>query len=244
MFGRQKKQGFTLIELLVVIAIVGLLIAVITPALNKARQAGRAIVCKSLNKNYTLALFSYFTTTRNLLPISIQDPDKNYEMQPWFTFDDFRAAVEMPYLSDHLKRWYGAEQPFKPSYEKKYICPSAKYALANPENGLYPFHRSYGQNVHIYQAGGYVKERLMSQSSRIICMADTIDWWFNYWQCDQYSIYGDTWQGVDTYGSAAYRHSGKALVSFWDGHIKEMDSTTLKANLDEWMRAEQRQSTR
>lgn len=241
---RNRKQGFTLIELLVVIAIIGLLLAVITPALNKAKQAGQAIVCKSLNKNYTLALFAYFTTTRNLLPISIQDPNQPYGMQPWFTFDDFRSAVDLPFLPETLKKWYGSEQPFKPSYPKKFLCPAAKYALNNPENGLYPFHRSYGQNVHIYFDAAYIKERLMSQSARIICMADALDWWFNYWQCDQYSIYGDTWQGFDTYGTAAYRHSGKAMVSFWDGHVKEMDSTTLKANLDEWMRAERRQSTR
>jgi prepilin-type processing-associated H-X9-DG protein len=148
----------------------------------------------------------------------------------------------LPYLNDTYKQWYGPDQPFKASYEKKFLCPAAKYAINNPENGLYPFHRSYGLNAHIYYDAAYIKERLMSQSARIICMADALDWWFNYWCCDNYAAYGENWQGTNTYGMAAFRHGNKALVSYWDGHVKEMDSPTLKDNLDEWMRADQRQS--
>lgn len=55
----RNKKGFTLIELLVVIAIIAVLMAILMPALNKAREQGQRIVCKSNLKNYTLATQMY-----------------------------------------------------------------------------------------------------------------------------------------------------------------------------------------
>jgi len=54
-----KEEGFTLIELLVVIAIIAVLMAILMPALNKAREQGQRAVCKSNLKNYTLATYMY-----------------------------------------------------------------------------------------------------------------------------------------------------------------------------------------
>jgi len=51
--------AFTLIELLVVIAIIAILMAILTPALKKAREQGQRAVCKSNLKNYSLAIFMY-----------------------------------------------------------------------------------------------------------------------------------------------------------------------------------------
>ncbi len=49
-----KKKGFTLIELLVVIAIIALLLAILMPALRKAKQIARDVICRSNLKQWSL----------------------------------------------------------------------------------------------------------------------------------------------------------------------------------------------
>ena len=53
------QKGFTLIELLVVIAIVGILIALLLPAIASTRDSARAVVCKSNLRQIGLSLHTY-----------------------------------------------------------------------------------------------------------------------------------------------------------------------------------------
>ena len=57
--GRRMEEGFTLVELLVVIAIIALLMAVLLPALNRARTQAKRIVCLNDLKQLTLGWMTY-----------------------------------------------------------------------------------------------------------------------------------------------------------------------------------------
>jgi len=63
----KKCKGFTLVELLVVIAIIALLMAVLLPALNKARTQAKRIVCLSGLKQLTLGWMNYSTANNDKL---------------------------------------------------------------------------------------------------------------------------------------------------------------------------------
>jgi prepilin-type N-terminal cleavage/methylation domain-containing protein/prepilin-type processing-associated H-X9-DG protein len=72
----QKKPAFTLVELLVVISIIALLLAILMPSLNKARQSAFGIKCGANMRNAGAALLSY-TTDYEYFPCSYYYPDKD-----------------------------------------------------------------------------------------------------------------------------------------------------------------------
>jgi prepilin-type N-terminal cleavage/methylation domain-containing protein/prepilin-type processing-associated H-X9-DG protein len=83
-------QGFTLVELLVVIAIIGVLVALLLPAVQAAREAARRAQCQSTIKNIALAALNY-ESAKNELPTGFVSQPVDTEAWSWST-------LMLPYL--------------------------------------------------------------------------------------------------------------------------------------------------
>jgi prepilin-type N-terminal cleavage/methylation domain-containing protein/prepilin-type processing-associated H-X9-DG protein len=96
----KSTRGFTLVELLVVIAIIGILVALLLPAIQAAREAARRSQCSSNMKNLALAMHSYHDS-KKAFPAALTFP-KGIAANPMIDTQLFRnwAIDILPYIEE------------------------------------------------------------------------------------------------------------------------------------------------
>lgn len=80
---RSSSQGFTLVELLVVIAIIGILVALLLPAIQAARESARRAQCVNQLKQWGLAMQLYHDARKQLPLGSRTSPRQTWVMHVW-----------------------------------------------------------------------------------------------------------------------------------------------------------------
>jgi prepilin-type N-terminal cleavage/methylation domain-containing protein len=124
---RQQRRGFTLIELLVVIAIIGVLVSLLLPAIQQAREAARRTQCKNNLKQIGLSLHNYHDSYSRFPPSYCVVPGVTTTVGGQWSF---RARI-LPFLDQAnlqgLINWdlaYFAQINVATTRVPTFLCPS------------------------------------------------------------------------------------------------------------------------
>ena len=118
---RQSKLGFTLIEILVVIAIIGVLIAILLPALGHARQTARVTMCLSNLRSQGQVLASYTLDFKDGTPPRLTLTDRQY--------DDGTSGFTQVLFNQFLADWMG--QPYQQEIDSPLYIPNGMWRCPN-----------------------------------------------------------------------------------------------------------------
>jgi prepilin-type N-terminal cleavage/methylation domain-containing protein len=134
-----KKRGFTLVELLVVIAIIGVLVALLLPAVQAAREAARRLQCKNKVKQMGVAVLN-FESAYKIFPTGGDAPWPRIE---WYA-DGTRvngpekqglswAFQVLPYLEQNAVHGLSTTEQLVESPIGLYFCPSRRPPTQSPD---------------------------------------------------------------------------------------------------------------
>ena len=233
----RKKAGFTLIELLVVIAIIGVLVGLLLPAVQQARESARRISCSSNVRQLGVAMHSYMSAHKKF-PCQKIDDDTRYAASVAGSWTPGGKALfwfgEVDYTTDSngtLDVTKGPLQPYFESNASVLQCPNFSESMLEEVKFGDRIATAFGYNSQLGPgSGGYYdpspyqdkayRIRDVPETSRTVAFAETAMIYFG-------APYGLREQlGGFSKPSTAdpvvhFRHGGGfANAVFVDGHVE------------------------
>ncbi|OHB56943.1 MAG: hypothetical protein A2Y12_08975 [Planctomycetes bacterium GWF2_42_9] len=226
--GRQRTivRGFTLVELLVVISIIALLLAILMPSLNKAREAGRRVVCCSNLRQWGIGFMLYEQDYRGRLPMAYASATTG----AWF-----QVSTMGKYLPNKSVKWDTGQEIITQGIA---LCPSHAAARSSKAGRSYAFNyylkypddiRPGASNRAVdFKTDPHKKDQAVLADgcidaptwSGMIPVADSAQYYFS--NKGEINYYRHGGKGSQEIGERS-RYSGKGNVLFGDWHV----STTV-----------------
>ncbi|MBE0534776.1 MAG: prepilin-type N-terminal cleavage/methylation domain-containing protein [Phycisphaerae bacterium] len=231
----RRDAGFTLIELLVVIAIIGLLLAIIIPALQVAKTQATAIVCMANVRGLGASWYLYAEDNDNY----IMDGDTGDTLSGWSTYKGVQVhnfvsrpqnaagAYSNATIEDKVRGFEkGAVWPYVENPDV-YHCPSDRRYLrpAQGGGGGIGGYRSYSLGAVLSLWGGEGSGEADCQIRRrdeVISPSEKFTW---LEEMDGWGYNNRTWNMVLTHrrwtDPFAIWHNGRSTFAFADGHAEK-----------------------
>jgi prepilin-type N-terminal cleavage/methylation domain-containing protein/prepilin-type processing-associated H-X9-DG protein len=151
---RTSDSAFTLIELLIVIAIIGILAALLLPAMNKAKQKAQGAYCMNNGKQLLMALNLYASDNKDWFPpnempnMNVPPGGSSAIQVPIWVLGDIRTgdATNIDYL---VNSQYAKLAAYIGSQYRVYKCPGDKNRWTDPGGTKWDRVRSYSMSLAV-----------------------------------------------------------------------------------------------
>lgn len=236
------RRAFTLIELLVVVAIVALLVAILLPALNGAREQGKASVCLSNMRSLGIAVTLYLQTNEDRFPgVGLMHGGQSDAGSSWVQL----MLAEYGGEGNNVAEVNG-QREVRTQVKDIRRCPSDRSAhWTEPRivGGRREFRlTSYASNYYLVgPAVNIGKEHPFERLDRVKRPSNTI-YWAELAEKDEFAVadhvHPETWFAGDPRFEAGEevaieRHAKKANYAMIDGHAEPfVFERTYKIDID------------